>query len=487
MIENEIFPWFALLSFILVLIPFPWHLHAWNAGTCLYMFWTALASLVMFINSIIWKDNAINWAPVWCDLSSRVYILAHVGIPTASLCINRRLYNIATVKAVTSTIAMRRRALIIDLSIGLGIPIIELILQYFCQGHRFDIFEYIGCFPHTYNTPLAYVFVYSWPVVIGLVSGVYCCLTINALWNQRARLKELLSTNSGLSTSRYFRLMALATIELLGTVPLGAWGIYTDAAYINPYLGFADTHYNFSRVEQYPALLWMNWGLYSVALRMTRWSIVACGLIFFAFFGFAEEARRHYRLAFKFVAKSLGFSTGTVSTSKTTSSFGNDRLSQMALRDRTTFPSFARTSPTLKRDSVQSSSSLFKTARNSIATITDAVDPQKKDEDNPPALSIVIPQSPGEESILSSPTLHSASGAIDSLDPLADQSHTLPNESHDGDEESSPSTPRPASPEDTPSTPMGPRRELDSDVDLPPQTVASPPTDAVVAATADIV
>lgn len=62
------YPIFALLSFFLVLIPLPWHLQAWNSGTCLYMIWVAAGCLNQFINSIVWHNNAIDWAPLWCDI-----------------------------------------------------------------------------------------------------------------------------------------------------------------------------------------------------------------------------------------------------------------------------------------------------------------------------------------------------------------------------------------------------------------------------------
>ena len=62
------FPIVSALGFVLVLIPLPWHLEAWNSGTCYYIIWTALACLNSFINSIVWADDAINRAPVWCDI-----------------------------------------------------------------------------------------------------------------------------------------------------------------------------------------------------------------------------------------------------------------------------------------------------------------------------------------------------------------------------------------------------------------------------------
>jgi pheromone a factor receptor len=51
----------------------------------------------------------------------------NVAIPAASLCINRRLYKIATVKAVMTTPSEKRRAVMIDLLIGVGIPILQMI------------------------------------------------------------------------------------------------------------------------------------------------------------------------------------------------------------------------------------------------------------------------------------------------------------------------------------------------------------------------
>jgi pheromone a factor receptor len=32
------------------------------------MIWTAIGCLNLFINSIVWHHNAINWAPAWCDI-----------------------------------------------------------------------------------------------------------------------------------------------------------------------------------------------------------------------------------------------------------------------------------------------------------------------------------------------------------------------------------------------------------------------------------
>ena len=56
-----------------------------------------------------------------------------VAIPACSLCINRRLYHIASVSSVTKTRAEKRRDIMTDLAIGLGIPVLQMILRTFIR------------------------------------------------------------------------------------------------------------------------------------------------------------------------------------------------------------------------------------------------------------------------------------------------------------------------------------------------------------------
>lgn len=343
---------FAFLGFLCCMIPLPWHLEAWNTGTCLYMIWTGLSCLIQFINSIVWRSNVINWAPVWCDISTKFMIGASVAIPACSLCINRRLYHIASVSSVTKTRAQKRRDIMTDLAIGIGIPVLEMILQYTVQGHRFNIFEEIGCYPATFNTPAAYVLVFAWPMVIGCFSAYYCVRTIIELAQRRAQFMEFLAMNKNLSSSRYFRLMGLAGIEMLCTIPLGAYVLYLNATSqpVYPYISWENVHSDFSRVEQFPSVLWRMSGPTVLSIELSRWLLVICAFVFFAFFGFADEARKNYRLAYVSVAKRVGLSTaGTIS------SWSTGSKSEMAYNSHSgTMPVFVSQRTEQKRDSLTS-------------------------------------------------------------------------------------------------------------------------------------
>lgn len=118
-ITYPLFPIFAFLGFLISLIPLPWHLHAWNSGTCYYMMWAGLACLNQFVNSIVWHNNALNPTPFWCEICEfyhslmllfvtqlllaaiRIMMGATVGLPLSSMCISRRLYHITSSQTVS--------------------------------------------------------------------------------------------------------------------------------------------------------------------------------------------------------------------------------------------------------------------------------------------------------------------------------------------------------------------------------------------------
>jgi len=61
----------------------------------------------------------------------------------------------------------------------------------------------------------------------------------------------------------------------------------------------------------------------TVSLETTRWFLVLCVAIFFGFFGFADEARKNYKLAYTSVAKRVGLTTAGTSTAVGDSMFNS--------------------------------------------------------------------------------------------------------------------------------------------------------------------
>jgi len=280
-------------------------------------------------------------------------------------------------------------------------------VHYVVQGHRFNIFEEVGCYPFTWNTPPAYALVFTWPIAIGAVSASYCIRTIRELAIRRAQFKELLSVNKNLSSSRYFRLMGLAGIEVVSTIPLGAYSIYLNATAqpIQRWISWSNTHYDFSAVGQYPSVVWHENSLTVMSIQLTRYFVVICAVIFFAFFGLAEEARKNYRQAYQSVAKRVGLSTGAISATGTWTANGTNPDMSYGSRPGN-MPVFITQRTERKRDSFASFSTDL-----SLGDYGGALDDVKKEEPYSPTSSggsiskETLPISPVDSNDLILPTL----------------------------------------------------------------------------------
>jgi hypothetical protein len=124
---------------------------------------------------------------------------------------------------------------------------------------------------------------------------------------RRAEFNAVVSKSSALTINRYFRLMLLATVEICCTIPISSYFLYTDTFHLlTPWISWSNIHFNFSRVDLIPAVLWRSNHAQLVAVELSRWVLPLCSILFFALFGFAEEAQRHYRMFYCWIAKKSG-------------------------------------------------------------------------------------------------------------------------------------------------------------------------------------
>ncbi|KAJ7085494.1 pheromone A receptor-domain-containing protein [Mycena belliarum] len=303
--SNAVFPAFAFIGFILSLVPLNFQLEAWNVGAVWYIFWTALSCMVQYFSSIVWENSTENSAPAWCDISIRIMMGASVGIPAAALCINRRLYYIAS--ALPATVVSKqetRRAIIIDSFICGLFPVLYTGLQIVVQRHRYDILEDVGCVAALYNSPPTYFISSAWPLIISLNSAVYLSLSQWAFVGARATLGERLSAHKNLTPMRFMRLSGLAFVVLCLTVPLGLLTIATNATAvrISTEVSGDVAPFDFSLIAQIPRDIWAADYTNHLTVELTRWLGTICALVFFGFFGVAEEARANYARAYTIVS-----------------------------------------------------------------------------------------------------------------------------------------------------------------------------------------
>lgn len=121
-----------------------------------------------------------------------------------------------------------------------------------------------------------------------------------------------MASSQGFGRGLYFRLMVVASTEILATIPLGTYILATDAKEDDGHWeSWASMHSHYSVVYQIPGSIWKNNRQASRNLEMFRWLLVASAFTFFAFFGFAEEARQNYRRVYTSLASRVGYSKST--------------------------------------------------------------------------------------------------------------------------------------------------------------------------------
>jgi hypothetical protein len=105
--------------------------------------------------------------------------------------------------------------------------------------------------------------------------------------------QHLKNSNSALTTSRYFRLMLMALVEMFWGILVTACNMwFTCQDGMRPWTGWANVHWNFSRIALYPTVVIPIYDLtWTYALW---WTIPISALIFSAFFSFGEDAMKEY-------------------------------------------------------------------------------------------------------------------------------------------------------------------------------------------------
>ena len=149
--------------------------------------------------------------------------------------------------------------------------------------------------------------------VLLLINPRNTALTLRAFWQRRVQFAELISSNSSLTISRYIRLMLLAILNMMMTTPLAVFVIYLGSygVPLAPWISWINVHYNFSRVDLVPSIIWRSDPAFKAGVELTRWLFPVCAFLFFALFGFASEAQKQYHTLFHKCYKALSLRSTT--------------------------------------------------------------------------------------------------------------------------------------------------------------------------------
>ncbi|KZV63368.1 STE3-domain-containing protein [Peniophora sp. CONT] len=276
----------------------------WNLGVAFLCFWLFWENLTSGANAIIWSDNADIKLYIYCDIVTHIQMIAFIVKPMATLIITRRLYLIASLRSVElPDKAAKRRDLVIEWTLGLGIPILVAgPFYYIVQGARFAVYGGFGCESSADGSILGILLIPSWAITSPLLSVIiYYPRILRNLSHHRRDMNRFLQSNNSVSRMSYFRIFALASIDAILTLPLGIVTIVlavTDSlavfGHFPVYGGWSYLHTNWEPVGfSYTDLL--ADGTSTVAQNyFSAWSSPILAFAIFGLFGVTTEARASY-------------------------------------------------------------------------------------------------------------------------------------------------------------------------------------------------
>ncbi|VDB87013.1 unnamed protein product [Peniophora sp. CBMAI 1063] len=291
----------AAMLFLVLLTSFV--RQSWNLGVAFLSFWLFFEVLTAGIDTIIWSDNADIKLYVYCDIVSRLQQITAVVKPMATLIITRRLYLITSLRSIEPpTRAARRRDLAIEWVLGLGIPVLVAgPLYYVVQALRFLVTEGFGCGNYSDESILSILLLNSWSVTLPLVSiTVYYPHVALSFYRHSREINHFLQSNGSVSRTNYFRILALASIDVLLTLPMGiatiVLAVEANLA-LGPipfYFGWTFDHENWQPESYYYADVVLQGPFNVASVYFVEWTSPILAFVIFALFGVTSEARASY-------------------------------------------------------------------------------------------------------------------------------------------------------------------------------------------------
>ncbi|KZV65956.1 STE3-domain-containing protein [Peniophora sp. CONT] len=276
---------------------------SWNLGVAFLCFWLFFENLFNGIDAVIWADNADIKLYVYCDIVTRMQIITFVVKPMATLIITRRLYFITSLQSVElPNKAARRRNLVIEWTLGFGIPVLVAgPLYYIVQQLRFEVREGFGCTNSTDSSVLSLLLTNLWTAVPPLISvTLYYPKVAWIFYRQSRDINRFLQSNNSVTRTNYIRILALASIDIILTLPIGVVSIVlavvaqlSDGNGLPFYRGWTYDHTDWEP-EGYTYRFIAADGTSVAQIYFTEWSSPVLAFAVFGLFGVTSEARTSY-------------------------------------------------------------------------------------------------------------------------------------------------------------------------------------------------
>ena len=169
-----------LLSFIALIIDLPplvWHIRNHNLAASCLVFWVMVDNFMNLTNALIWPtDDIATWwnGKIFCDIQVKLRAAVGIGCVSTLVSIMRSLAKILDTEntVLSPSKGYKRKEVVIDLLLCVGLPISMMPMQYIVQPTRYWIMTVMGCIAPADRSWPSIVLVAMWPLLAS-IGAVY--------------------------------------------------------------------------------------------------------------------------------------------------------------------------------------------------------------------------------------------------------------------------------------------------------------------------
>ncbi|KZV65884.1 hypothetical protein PENSPDRAFT_586173 [Peniophora sp. CONT] len=262
--------------------------------------WVLVQVLIMAIQSVVWRDSWNVIAPAFCDISSHLYQGLTIGIPACSFIITRRVWFAIKGDSALDSHKMRKE-LLVDYLLGIGAPLLSMIIMYPVQGSRFQVIENYGCSSYIYQCGAALILLQMWTVVFPVLSvSLYGWRIVAYIYRHRRTTNRFLrELTDGSDRPGYIRTVALACVDIALVLPLGLVNIATSVSVGMPFWPGWSTVHQYWAPNTVADTEWRISGVWAANIYWNQCSGVILSAVIFLLFGLTSTTRDLYKKAYK--------------------------------------------------------------------------------------------------------------------------------------------------------------------------------------------
>ncbi|TFY82419.1 hypothetical protein EWM64_g1593 [Hericium alpestre] len=289
-------PVLSFLSLFCLVLILPGQLKSNTIPAVSIISWLFVCNSIHGVNSLVWAGNTGIHVPVWCDIVTKVLLGAMVAVPGAFLCICRHIEFATSRPRDATSIPTQRQKILFEVSMCILSPVLYMALHTIVQDHRFTILEDFGCQPALYDYMPSLLIVWLPPLIISLVSLLYCVSALINVLKSRYNNWPCFPQASKMTLGLFARRFAFAATGMLYVFVVYAFIVSWASSNLEPEISVSQLHANFSQIEILPLDAQARVRVELVWWAVPVWSLLLCALS-------SEETRNGYQAIFGWVFK----------------------------------------------------------------------------------------------------------------------------------------------------------------------------------------